>query len=64
MDPSRAQYSRYWEPNILQSVGLSLLAGSLATAITYPLDYVKTVIQFRSEGIGFAGERFKCNFIN
>lgn len=55
MDPSRASYARYWEPNILQSVGLSLFAGSLATAATYPIDYIKTVIQYRSEGIGLRG---------
>jgi len=55
MDPSRASYARYWEPNMFQSVGLSLFAGSLATAVTYPIDYIKTVCQFRSEGIGLRG---------
>lgn len=60
MDPSKAAYSRYWEPNMFQALGISLLAGTAATAITYPLDYLKTVIQFRSEGVGLPGERFKC----
>lgn len=55
MDPSRASYSRYWEPNIIQSVGLSLVAGALATSVTYPIDYIKTVIQYRSEGVGLRG---------
>jgi hypothetical protein len=39
---------------------LSLSAGAFATAITYPIDYIKTVIQFRSEGVGLAGPRYKC----
>lgn len=55
MDPTRASYARYWEPNIALSVGLSLFAGSVATAVTYPLDYLKTVIQYRSEGVGLRG---------
>lgn len=41
------------------SVGLSLLGGTIATAVTYPMDYLKTVIQFRSEGLGLRGERWK-----
>lgn len=61
MDPSRASYARYWEPNVLQSVGLSLLGGTIATAVTYPLDYIKTVIQFRAEGLGLRGERWRRN---
>lgn len=62
MDPSRATYARYWEPNVLTSVGLSLLAGAAATAVTYPLDYIKTVIQYRSEGVGLRGDKFKGNY--
>lgn len=59
MDPTRAWYKRYWEPNLLQTVGFSLLAGSIATTISYPIDFIKTVIHYRSEGIGFPGDRFK-----
>jgi hypothetical protein len=61
MDPSRAEYSRYYEPNLFLTVGLSLFGGALATAVTYPIDFVKTVIQFRAEGLGLRGERFKGN---
>lgn len=64
MDPSRATYARYWEPNILVSLGLSTVAGAVATAVTYPLDYLKTVIQYRAEGLGLRGERFKRNPYN
>lgn len=48
MDPSKAAYSRYWEPNLFQTLGFSLFAGAVATTITYPLDFLKTVIQYRS----------------
>lgn len=55
MDPSRASYARYWEPNIFLALGLSTVAGAVATAVTYPIDFVKTVIQYRAEGVGLRG---------
>lgn len=61
MDPSKAAYSRYWEPSFLQTIGFSLLAGTVATTLTHPLDFIKTIIQYRAEGVGFPGEQFKCN---
>jgi hypothetical protein len=42
-----ASYKRYWEPNYLQATSLSLIAGAIATAATYPLDFLKTVVQYR-----------------
>lgn len=59
MDPSKAAYSRYWEPNFIQTLGFSLLAGTVATTVTYPLDFLKTLIQYRSEGVGMPGDKFK-----
>ena len=59
MDPTRAWYKRYWEPNLLQTVGFSLVAGAVATTITHPIEYIKTVIQFRSEGVGIIGDKYK-----
>lgn len=55
MDPSRATYASYWEPSLLVSLGLSTVAGAVATAATYPIDYIKTVAQFRAEGLGLRG---------
>lgn len=55
MDPTTASFKRFWEPSYFQAIGLSLFAGAVATAITHPIDYVKTIIQYRSEGIGFRG---------
>ena len=55
MDPSTAQFKRFWEPSYFQAIGLSLFAGAVATAITHPIEYVKTVIQYRGEGIGLRG---------
>lgn len=48
-------YKRYWEPSYLTAIGLSLATGALATTITYPLEYVKRIIQFRAEGVGIRG---------
>jgi hypothetical protein len=56
MDPTTASYKRFWEPSYFTAMGLSLFAGTIATAITHPFEYLKTVIQFRSEGVGFRGK--------
>lgn len=48
-------YKRYWEPGYLTTLGLSLGVGALATAVTYPLEFVKRIIQFRAEGVGMRG---------
>ncbi len=47
-----ASYKRYWEPNLTQVVGVSLPIGALTTLITQPIEFVKTRIQIRAEGIG------------
>ena len=61
MDPSTAQFKRFWEPSYIQTLGLSLFAGTVATAITHPLEYIKTIIQFRSEAVGMRGYKGKQN---
>jgi hypothetical protein len=50
-----ASYKRFWEPNYPLALTLSLATNALATIVTYPLNFVKTVIQFRSTGVGFRG---------
>jgi len=45
-------FKRYWEPSTAEVLGSSLIVNSVATAITYPLEFVKTRIQIRSEGYG------------
>ena len=55
MDPTTAQFKRFWEPSYIQAISLSLFAGAVATAITHPIDFVKTIIQYRAEGIGLRG---------
>lgn len=61
MDPSTAQFKRFWEPSYFQALGLSLFAGTVATAVTHPLEYIKTIIQFRSEAVGMRGYKGKLN---
>ena len=48
MDPTTASFKRFWEPSYFTTMGLSLFAGTIATAITHPIEYIKTVIQYRS----------------
>ena len=48
MDPSAASYKRYWEPGFFEMLGLSLFSGTVATAVTHPMDFIKTVIQHRA----------------
>ena len=64
MDPTRASYARYWEPSLIQTLGFSMLPGAFATAATYPVEYIKTVTQFRCEGVGLRGDRWKRTKIN
>ena len=63
MDPTRASYARYWEPSLVQTFGLSLLAGTVATAATYPIEFIKTVTQYRCEAVGLRGERWRRTHI-
>ena len=57
MNTLAASYKRYWEPSYLQATGLSLIAGTISSFATYPLEFIKTVIQFQSTGVGFRGRR-------
>lgn len=59
MDPTKASYARYWDPSLIQTFSLSMVAGAIATAATYPMDYIKTIAQFRSEAVGLRGDRWK-----
>jgi solute carrier family 25 oxoglutarate transporter 11 len=61
MNTLAASYSRYWEPSYLQVTGISLIAGTISSFVTYPLEFLKTVIQFQATGVGFRGRR--GNFI-
>lgn len=57
MNTLAASYSRYWEPSYLQATGISLIAGTIASFATYPLEFLKTVIQHQATGVGFRGRR-------
>ena len=61
MDPSRATYANYYSAKMETSLGTGLVSGAIATAVTYPIEYVKTVSQFQSNAIGFRGNRWKGN---
>lgn len=50
-------YKRYWEPSYLQGTAISLIAGAVSSFITYPMEYLKTVIQFQATAVGFRGRR-------
>ena len=50
-----ASYKRFWEPSYPFALTLSLATNAIATVATYPLNFVKTVIQFRSTGVGLRG---------
>ncbi len=62
-DPTLATYKRFWEPSYIQAISLSLFAGAVATTISHPIEFIKTVIQFRSEGVGLRGKRCICRII-
>lgn len=57
MNTLAASYSRYWEPSYLQATGISLIAGTIASFATYPLEFLKTVIQHQATGVGIRGRR-------
>jgi solute carrier family 25 (mitochondrial oxoglutarate transporter), member 11 len=40
----------------------SISVGALATAVAYPLDFVKTRIQIRSEGIGIRNYSIQAGY--
>jgi hypothetical protein len=55
-------YKRFWEPSYLQNTTFSLIAGTIASAITYPMEFLKTIIQFQSTAIGFRDRKCKDIF--
>jgi hypothetical protein len=40
----------------------SISVGAVATAVAYPLEFVKTRIQFRSEGIGIRNYSLQAGY--
>jgi len=57
MNTFAASYKRYWEPSYSQFLGLSIASGTIASFLTYPLEFIKTVIQHQGVGVGFRGRR-------
>lgn len=55
-------YKRYWEPSLAQTLSSSLVVGAIATAVTYPIDLVKTRIQHRAEGIGIRQKGYRAGY--
>lgn len=55
-------YKRYWQPSTATALTLSLGVNALATAITYPIEFVKTRIQLRSEGIGIRQRNLQAGY--
>lgn len=53
-------YKRYWEPSTNQVIGLSLAINSISTALTYPIEFVKTRTQIRAEGVGNRNKNLQC----
>lgn len=47
-----ASYKRYYEPGLLNFMFSSTLFNGFATAVTYPMEMLKTKMQVRAEGIG------------
>jgi len=45
-------YKRYWEPSLGQTMFASLSVGAIASTVSYPLEFLKTRILVRGEGIG------------
>ena len=50
-------YKRYWEPNYLQATSISLIAATVSTFLTYPMEFLKNVIQLQGTAVGFRGRR-------
>lgn len=48
-------FKRYWEPSTPQALFSSLTVGGVVSAIVYPIEFVKTRIQVRAEGVGIRG---------
>lgn len=57
MNTLAASYKRYWEPSYLEATAVSVIAGTVSSFVTYPLEFLKTVIQFQGTGVGFRGRR-------
>lgn len=57
MNTQSLSYKRYWEPSYLESTSVSLIAGAVCSFATYPLEFLKTVIQHQAVGVGFRGRR-------
>ena len=57
MNTHSISYKRYWEPSYLQTASISLIAGAVSSFVTYPLEFLKTSIQYQSIGIGLRGRR-------
>lgn len=38
-------------------LSISVLASAVATTLTYPFDFIKTIIHFRNEGVGIRHKR-------
>jgi hypothetical protein len=63
MNTQSLSYKRYWEPSYLESTSVSLVAGAVCSFVTYPLEFLKTVIQHQAVGVGFRGRRGNCRFM-
>lgn len=57
MNNHALSYNRYWEPSLLQATSISLIAGAVASWATYPAEFLKTVMQFQGQAVGFRGNR-------
>ncbi|KRX10628.1 Mitochondrial carrier domain [Pseudocohnilembus persalinus] len=56
------QELEYWEPSTTQVLGVSGLAGIITNYITYPIEFIKTRIQVRAEGIGIRNRNFQSGY--
>lgn len=63
MNTQSLSYKRYWEPSYLESTSVSLIAGAVCSFATYPLEFLKTVIQHQAVGVGFRGRRGTCSLM-
>ena len=57
MNNHSLSYKRYWEPSYFQTASVSLIAGAVASWVTYPAEFIKTSIQHQAVAIGFRGRR-------
>ena len=63
MNTKSASFKLYWEPSYAQYISLSLATGTIASFLTYPLEFIKTIIQFQATAVGFRGKRGKYSHI-